>query len=928
MSGALELTRRRRPPKMFLILTELRVQDHLEGTIRLQRGNMCQEQDAGRSRGDQLWVKVLDNGIMVKLEKKFLVEVPTDSSGLLEPVSDPESRLKLLSNPGNLQRLAALPLGTPLWVQMGQPDELAEAELRYRGPLTRGSSAVFFGVQLKGSAAGRGVSNGSYKGHQLFTCPEASALFVPANHVRLRRWSRGNDSDEHDRARERERDHHHGSSNGNHPGNSHHSNNHHQNPQQQHNVRSSFHQHQPISPPQLPPIAVLSRTAESVPFTAQAPVQVRGPASPPPFQVGQRVCFPLEDTVHGGEVGYCGPLPGRASPAIYVGVLLDAPVGNWDGSYKGEKLCHIPSPLYGHLLPIAKVSSEPKSRRHNPLLQNPKPILKPVQVTVSKPGPAPSPTSAPKIALMPPQLISAKQVLKPPPQPPPKPTDKPLPPPPLPPPKPQGPPSPTAADQPLQPSNGAHGPPSPLRSPGNGEDARENGETGLDVELEVGSMVEVNDPPLFGVIRWIGRISGIPEPVAGIELDQELTAGTDGSYLGERHFRCPANKGLFVKLRNCRRDSRFPAPETPVNQVERCNSIAFAEWGSERVEEDTPPVEGEEARELYQGWKRGIQGHLNSCYLDASLFSLFSCCSSADWVLLWPTDPQTGLHSSQAQDLLRCEIVNPLRRFGYVCASKTMDELGCRVEFLLEHCFQSEREEMETMENVNKLLLQNVLPLHVACFFMGKTIRNQDLYSTSCDCVCVMFASVPQFKEFYSESSANRDGLECLRFLNEIISDFDELLSKPKFSSVEKIKTIGSTYMAAAGLNKTASGEERKETEMSYSHVRCMLEFAIALMGKLELINTHSFNSFKLRIGINHGPVIAAVIGALKPQYDIWGNSVNVASRMDSTGVLDKIQVTEETAQVVQSLGYSVTLRGVVNVKGKGELTTYFINTD
>ena len=55
--------------------------------------------------------------------------------------------------------------------------------------------------------------------------------------------------------------------------------------------------------------------------------------------------------------------------------------------------------------------------------------------------------------------------------------------------------------------------------------------------------------------------------------DQELSAGTDGSYLGERHFRCPANKGLFVKLRNCRRDSRFPAPEMPVNQVERCNSI-------------------------------------------------------------------------------------------------------------------------------------------------------------------------------------------------------------------------------------------------------------------------------------------------------------------------------------------------------------------
>uniref|UniRef100_A0A672G4L2 adenylate cyclase n=1 Tax=Salarias fasciatus TaxID=181472 RepID=A0A672G4L2_SALFA len=257
------------------------------------------------------------------------------------------------------------------------------------------------------------------------------------------------------------------------------------------------------------------------------------------------------------------------------------------------------------------------------------------------------------------------------------------------------------------------------------------------------------------------------------------------------------------------------------------------------------------------------------------------------------------------------------------------DELGCRVDFLLERCFHWEREEMETMENVNKLLLQNVLPHHVASFFMGKSVRNQDLYSQSYDCVCVMFASVPEFKNFYSESSANNDGLECLRFLNEIIADFDELLSKPKFSSVEKIKTIGSTYMAAAGLTYTPPGDERKkDSEMSYSHVRAMLEFAIALRNKLERINTHSFNVFKLRIGLNHGPVIAGVIGAHKPQYDIWGNTVNVASRMDSTGVLDKIQVTEETGVIVESVGYSITLRGKINVKGKGELTTYFVNTD
>ncbi|KAG9259963.1 adenylate cyclase type 4-like [Astyanax mexicanus] len=256
------------------------------------------------------------------------------------------------------------------------------------------------------------------------------------------------------------------------------------------------------------------------------------------------------------------------------------------------------------------------------------------------------------------------------------------------------------------------------------------------------------------------------------------------------------------------------------------------------------------------------------------------------------------------------------------------DELRCRVEFLLEKCFQKERDEMETTESVNRLLLQNLLPLHVTNFFIGKDIPNQDLYSQSCKSVCVMFASVPEFKDFYCESNVNGDGLECLRFLNEIITDFDEVLNKPKFNIIEKIKTIGTTYMAAAGLTNPNTGVERKDSEACEIHVRCMVDFAIALMGRLDYINQHAFNNFKLRIGINHGPVIAGVIGAHKPQYDIWGNAVNVASRMDSTGVLDKIQVTEETAQVAESVGFNVTKRGVVTVKGKGELITYFIVTE
>lgn len=117
---------------------------------------------------------------------------------------------------------------------------------------------------------------------------------------------------------------------------------------------------------------------------------------------------------------------------------------------------------------------------------------------------------------MPPQLLSAKLALKPPPLLSPKPFTKPHPLPPTPPTiKPQTLPSPTATDQP-QLLNGSPGPLSPGR--GDGLDTEENGDAGLEVELEVGSMVEVNDPPLFGVIRWIGRISGVPQLVSGIEL--------------------------------------------------------------------------------------------------------------------------------------------------------------------------------------------------------------------------------------------------------------------------------------------------------------------------------------------------------------------------------------------------------------------------
>lgn len=78
---------------------------------------------------------------------------------------------------------------------------------------------------------------------------------------------------------------------------------------------------------------------------------------------------------------------------------------------------------------------------------------------------------------------------------------------------------------------------------------------------------------------------------------------------------------------------------------------------------------------------------------------------------------------------------------------------------------------------------------------------------------------------------------------------------------------------------------------LHYNHVTAMADYALRIRDQLAVVNEHSFNNFRMRIGINIGPVVAGVIGARKPQYDIWGNAVNVASRMDSTGILDKIQV-------------------------------------
>ncbi|XP_066259052.1 adenylate cyclase type 6 isoform X1 [Euwallacea similis] len=275
-----------------------------------------------------------------------------------------------------------------------------------------------------------------------------------------------------------------------------------------------------------------------------------------------------------------------------------------------------------------------------------------------------------------------------------------------------------------------------------------------------------------------------------------------------------------------------------------------------------------------------------------------------------------------ADDTLTQHYMNIVILAGFVIAlilHGQQTEATYRLDFVWKLQATEEKEDMEHLEAYNRKLLANILPVHVAEHFLNTDKNNDELYHEQCDFVCIMFASIPNFSEFYVELEGNNEGVECLRLLNEIIADFDEMLSEDQFKYIEKIKSTGATYMAASGLTQNTCDMQ------GFRHVTAMADYALRLKEQLQEVNEHSFNNFRIRIGINVGPVVAGVIGARKPQYDIWGNAVNVASRMDSTGIFDKIQVTKEVYQILSTKGYTLTCRGTIDVKGKGSMETYFL---
>lgn len=186
----------------------------------------------------------------------------------------------------------------------------------------------------------------------------------------------------------------------------------------------------------------------------------------------------------------------------------------------------------------------------------------------------------------------------------------------------------------------------------------------LYMNLSMNSVVELTlgSGNSYGIIRWIGTLPGRQEIMAGLELEDDKGV-SDGTFKNERFFTCPTKRALFVKLSSCRPDSRFQNLSTDHSGTMPKHEDAEIETGHSTGKLDTvPPVSTEQINQVLIGRMKGIQGHCNSCYMDAALFSLFSCSSVLDSMLFKSTEPQ----DAPIQYTLLHDIVNPLRSKGFV----------------------------------------------------------------------------------------------------------------------------------------------------------------------------------------------------------------------------------------------------------------------
>lgn len=224
-----------------------------------------------------------------------------------------------------------------------------------------------------------------------------------------------------------------------------------------------------------------------------------------------------------------------------------------------------------------------------------------------------------------------------------------------------------------------------------------------------------------------------------------------------------------------------------------------------------------------------------------------------------------------------------------------------RLAFLQRQVIAEQQQETEKLRAESEQLLLNILPATVA-----ERLKRGQSVADYYDEASILFADLADFTPF----SANRSPVEIVAILNRIFSDFDQLTEK---YGLEKIKTIGDAYMVVSGVPTPRP-----------NHLEILAEMALEMQAVMENFRHMGIYEFNLRIGIHTGPVIAGIIGTKKFSYDLWGDTVNVASRMETFGVLGKIQV---TSKVYNSLKYQYQFkkRGLVYIKGKGEMPVYIL---
>ena len=220
--------------------------------------------------------------------------------------------------------------------------------------------------------------------------------------------------------------------------------------------------------------------------------------------------------------------------------------------------------------------------------------------------------------------------------------------------------------------------------------------------------------------------------------------------------------------------------------------------------------------------------------------------------------------------------------------------------------FQAQKERvmnsLEIEQARSEKLLLNILPAPIAARLKENDMRIADHYES----VTVMFADLINF----TKMSENLPPTQLIELLSQVFIQFDELAEKHQ---VEKIKTIGDAYMVISGAPVICDNHAERIANMA-------LEMH-AVLTKVSMSNGVDLN---MRIGINTGPVVAGVIGSAKFSYDLWGDTVNTASRMESAGIVGGIQVTKSTQQILQN-HYEFSPRIGVEVKGKGKLDTFIL---